>query len=91
MLVKFFLLLKDGDFCSAIALMLYREDVVVIALSEYKPELHKVMKRPNKFRKNKDPGLFRAIMARKRSRVLCIIFFREQFRTAPFLLTTPES
>ena len=44
------------------------------------------------FRKNKDPGPFRAIMARKRSRVLCIIFFfREQFRTAPFLLTTPES
>ena len=43
------------------------------------------------FRKNKDPGSFRAIMARKRFRVFCMIFFREQFRTAPFLLTTPES
>ena len=50
-----FQLIKDGDISTAIALMQNREDEVDIALSEYKPELHKVMKRPNKFRKNKDP------------------------------------
>ena len=48
-------LIKDGDIGTAVALMQNREDEVDIALSEYKPELHKVMKRPNKFRKNKEP------------------------------------
>lgn len=48
-------LIKDGDVGAAIALMQDREDEVDIALSEYKPELHKVMSRPNKFRKNKKP------------------------------------
>ena len=40
-------LIKDGDIGTAVALMQNREDEVDIALSEYKPELHKVMKRPN--------------------------------------------
>lgn len=48
-------LIKDGDIGTAIALMQDRDDEVDIALSEYRPELHKVMNRPNKFRKNKDP------------------------------------
>lgn len=48
-------LIKDGDISTAIALMQDREEEVDIALGEYRPELHKVMKRPNKFRKNKDP------------------------------------
>ncbi len=48
-------LIKDGDISTAIALMQDREEEVDIALSEYRPELHKVMNRPNKFRKNKDP------------------------------------
>lgn len=48
-------LIKDGDISTAVALMQDREDEVDIALSEYRPELHKVMSRPNKFRKNKDP------------------------------------
>lgn len=38
------------------------------------------------FRKNKDPGPFRAIMARKRSRVLCIIFFSESSSEQPVSL-----
>lgn len=48
-------LIKDGDISTAVALMQDREEEVDIALSEYRPELHKVMNRPNKFRKNKDP------------------------------------
>lgn len=48
-------LIKDGDIGTAIALMQDREHEVDIALSEYKPELHKVMSRPNKFRKKGDP------------------------------------
>lgn len=48
-------LIKDGDISTAVALMQDREEEVDIALSEYRPELHKVMSRPNKFRKNKDP------------------------------------
>lgn len=48
-------LVKDGDISTAVALMQDREEEVDIALSEYRPELHKVMSRPNKFRKNKDP------------------------------------
>lgn len=48
-------LIKDGDISTAVALMQDREEEVGIALSEYRPELHKVMSRPNKFRKNKDP------------------------------------
>lgn len=37
------------------AMMQNREDEVDIAFSEYKLEHHKVMMRPNKFRKNKEP------------------------------------
>lgn len=48
-------LIKDGDISTAISLMQDRGDEVDIALSEYRPELHKVMSRSNKFRKNKDP------------------------------------
>lgn len=48
-------LIKDGDISTVVALMQDREEEVDIALSEYRPELHKVMSRPNKFRKNKDP------------------------------------
>ena len=48
-------LIKDGDIGTAIALMQDREDEVDIAFSEYRPELHKVMSRPNKFRKGRDP------------------------------------
>ena len=44
-------LIKDGDISTAISLMQNREEEVDIALGEYKPELHKVMSRPNKFRK----------------------------------------
>lgn len=40
---------------------------------------------PADFRKNKDPGPFRAIMARKRSRVLCIIFQRAVQNSPVFL------
>lgn len=48
-------LLKDKDITRIKSLFQNRDEEVNAAIAEYKPELHEVMKRPNKFRKNKEP------------------------------------
>lgn len=47
--------IQSGDIGKAIALMQDRDDEVDEAIKEYNPEMHKVMHRPNKFRKGKEP------------------------------------
>lgn len=47
--------IQSGDIGKAIALMQDRDDEVDEAIKEYNPETHKVMHRPNKFRKGKEP------------------------------------
>lgn len=44
---------RDNDITGAISMMNDNDDDVDIAITEYYPEKHKVMKRPNKARKNK--------------------------------------
>lgn len=46
--------IQDGDITSAINLMQDRDAEVDIALDEYNPQTHDVMKRPNKYRKGGD-------------------------------------
>lgn len=46
--------IQDGDIVSAINLMQNRDDEVDVALDEYNPQTHAVMRRPNKFRKGGD-------------------------------------
>ena len=48
-------LLQDRDVMGAIRLMQNRDEDVDNALKEYNPQLHEVMKRPNKPRKNERP------------------------------------
>lgn len=48
-------MLQDKDVMGAIRLMQNRDDDVDEALKEYNPQLHDVMKRPNKPRKNERP------------------------------------
>lgn len=48
-------MISSGDITAAISLMQDNDDEVDNALREYNPELHKVMKRPNKFRKKQSP------------------------------------
>lgn len=48
-------LMEDGDVDKAIELMQDRDEEVDNALSEYNPQLHKVMSRPNKFRDGDEP------------------------------------
>jgi hypothetical protein len=48
-------LMEDKDVSAAIALMQNRDEDVDEALSEYNPQKHAVMKRPNKPRKNERP------------------------------------
>lgn len=43
--------IQDGDIASAISLMQDRDNEVDVALDEYNPQTHEVMRRPNKFRK----------------------------------------
>lgn len=47
--------IQDGDIPKAISMMQNRDDEVDNALREYNPELHEVMRRSNKYRKNADP------------------------------------
>ena len=47
--------IQDGDINAAISIMQDRDDEVDNALREYNPELHDVMKRPNKYRKKMKP------------------------------------
>lgn len=47
--------IQSGDIGKAISLMQNRDDEVDEAIKEYNPETHKVMYRPNKFRKGKEP------------------------------------
>lgn len=48
-------LLIDGDITKALSLIKNREDEIDEAISEYNPETHKIMSRPNKFRKKGAP------------------------------------
>lgn len=48
-------LIQDGDVSTAIGLMQNRDIEVDIAISEYNPQTHEVMKRPNKYRKGDAP------------------------------------
>ena len=48
-------LIQDGDIGTAIQLMQNRDIEVDVAISEYFPQHHPVMTRPNKFREGKDP------------------------------------
>ena len=48
-------LIQDGDIGTAIQLMQSRDIEVDEAISEYYPQNHAVMTRPNKFREGKDP------------------------------------
>lgn len=48
-------LVQDGDISTAIGLMQNRDIEVNIAISEYNPQTHDVMKRPNKYRKGDAP------------------------------------
>lgn len=48
-------LIQDGDISTAIGLMQDRDIEVNIAISEYNPQTHDVMKRPNKYRKGDAP------------------------------------
>lgn len=47
--------IQDGDIASAITLMQDKDAEVDLALDEYNPQTHDVMKRPNKYRKNDSP------------------------------------
>ena len=47
--------IQDGDISSAIALMQDKDAEVDLALDEYNPQTHDVMKRPNKYRKGDSP------------------------------------
>lgn len=47
--------LQDGKVLKAVSLMQDRDEEVDNAIKEYNPELHDVMKRPNKFRKKMSP------------------------------------
>lgn len=44
-------LIQDGDISTAISMMQDRDNEVDIAIKEYNPQTHDVMKRPNKYRK----------------------------------------
>ena len=46
--------IQDGDIASAISLMQDKDAEVDLALDEYNPQNHDVMKRPNKYRKGGD-------------------------------------
>lgn len=46
--------IQDGDIASAISLMQDKDAEVDLALDEYNPQTHDVMKRPNKYRKGGD-------------------------------------
>lgn len=48
-------LLQQQDINRALDLMQNRDDEVDIAIKEYNPQTHSVMRRPNKYRKNDDP------------------------------------
>lgn len=48
-------LILDKDISSALDMMQNRDDEVDIAIREYNPQTHEVMKRPNKYRKNEAP------------------------------------
>lgn len=48
-------LIQDGDISTAISLMQNRDIEVDIAIREYNPQTHDVMKRPNKYRKGDAP------------------------------------
>jgi len=48
-------LIQDRDVSTAISLMQNRDIEVDKALGEYNPQMHGVMKRPNKYRKGDDP------------------------------------
>lgn len=48
-------LIEDKDIPAAINLMQNRDNEVDQAIQEYNPETHKVMSRPNKYRKGDDP------------------------------------
>lgn len=48
-------LIQDGDISTAVSLMQNRDIEVDIAISEYNPQTHDVMKRPNKYRKGDAP------------------------------------
>lgn len=47
--------IQDGDIASAISLMQDKDTEVDLALDEYNPQTHDVMKRPNKYRENDNP------------------------------------
>lgn len=47
--------LQEGKVLKAVSMMQDRDDEVDNALREYNPELHEVMRRPNKFRKKMSP------------------------------------
>ena len=46
--------IQDGDIASAISMMQDKDGEVDLALDEYNPQTHDVMKRPNKYRKGGD-------------------------------------
>lgn len=46
--------IQDGDIASAISMMQDKDSEVDLALDEYNPQTHDVMKRPNKYRKGGD-------------------------------------
>lgn len=48
-------LLQDKDINRALNMLQNRDDEVDIAIKEYNPQTHDVMKRPNKYRKGDDP------------------------------------
>lgn len=48
-------LLEDRDVDRALQLLQNRDDEVELALSEFNPQTHKVMRRPNKYRRNDLP------------------------------------
>lgn len=48
-------LLEDRDIDQAIAMMQERDNDVDLAIKEYNPQTHDVMRRPNKYRKNDAP------------------------------------
>jgi len=47
-------LIQDGDISTAVNMMQNRDNEVDIAIKEYNPQTHEVMKRPNKYRKKGD-------------------------------------
>lgn len=65
----FISLINDGDIEQAISLMQENNEEVNIALTEYYPEKHKVMKRPNKLRKRQTPYIS-AKLPRKRQQFI---------------------